>query len=88
MIVSKETLEFPLNSESLRKMEDIELIIEREFSKYKDTKLNKTISISEKDIEKLKSIKNNNYGGCIAPRFFMEIIVSVVGQICESENAK
>ena len=88
MIVSKETLQFPLNSESLRKMEDIELIIEREFSKYKDTKLNKMISISAKDIEKLKSIKNNNYAGCIAPRFFMEIITSIVEQICESEKAK
>lgn len=88
MIVSKETLEFPLNSESLRKMEDIELIVEREFSKYKDTKLNKTISLSIKDIEKLKSIKNNNYGGCLGPRFFMEIITSIVEQICESEKAK
>ena len=60
MIVSKETLEFPLNSESLRKMEDIEAIIEREF----------------------------NYGGCLGPRFFMEIITSIVEQICESEKAK
>lgn len=36
--MNKETLEFPLNSESLCRTDNVELIIEREFPKREDTK--------------------------------------------------
>lgn len=36
--MSKETLEFPLNSESLCRTDNVELIIEREFPKHEDVK--------------------------------------------------